>query len=80
MPYVDDVTFTVTCTMKARWVPHFLGMLTKMQQLGSWGSSRVISFMSDGDGDFRPHFSWQPATLPSPAKGQGKEDLSFDAG
>jgi hypothetical protein len=77
--YEDDVTFTIQCTMRARWVPWFLGMLRKMQQLGSWGSSRTILFMSDGDGDFRPVFEWPPE-LPEPEKGGGPEHLEFDAG
>lgn len=49
-------TFTITCTMKDRWVPHFLGMLQYMEQLGGLGGSRKVTFYSDGDGDFRPKF------------------------
>lgn len=75
------LTFTVTCTMNARWAAQFLGMLTKMHQLGGWGSSRMIQFFSDGDGDFRPQFSWTPVEgLPSPVRGRGEEELIFDAG
>lgn len=54
----DEVTFSLKCTMKSRWVPHFLSMLKYMQTLGGLGSSRVVSFMSDGDGDFRPRFEF----------------------
>ena len=54
----DCTQFTITVTMKDRWIPHFLAMLKYMQQLGGWGSSRLVSFMSDGDGDFRPKFEW----------------------
>ena len=77
----DKITFTVQCTMKRRWVPHFLGMLKKMQWLGSVGSSRDVTFMSDGDGDFRPKFSWDEV-LPKAivAEGKGPEQLYFDAG
>lgn len=56
-----SVTFEIRVTMFARWVPHFLAMLKHMQYLGGVGASRRISFMSDGDGDFRPKFEWSPA-------------------
>jgi|LakMenEpi03Aug12_release.lakeMendotaPanAssembly.Ray.scaffolds.fasta_scaffold1789748_1 hypothetical protein len=52
----EDVTFTIECTMKGRWVPHFLSMLNYMQYLGNIGSSRKVALYSDGDGDFRPKF------------------------
>ena len=45
----DDITFTISVTMRRRWVPHFLAMLKHMQKLGSWGSSRRVEFMSDGE-------------------------------
>lgn len=77
----EDVTFTITCTMRARWVPHFLGMLRQMAYLGSIGSSRDVTIHSDGDGDFRPKFDWNES-LPSPA--EPREDrggnTTFDAG
>jgi hypothetical protein len=59
----DKVKFTIECEMNGRWVPHFLGMLRYMQQLGSMGSSRVVSFYADGDGDFRPKFKWDEKLL-----------------
>lgn len=49
-------TFTIECTMKERWIPHFISMLNYIQQLGELGGSRKVSFYSDGDGDFRPQF------------------------
>ncbi len=52
----QETTFTVTCTMRERWVPQFLGMLKYMEQLGGLGGSRKVTFYSDGDGDFRPKF------------------------
>jgi hypothetical protein len=52
----EDVTFTIECTMKERWVPHFLSMLNYMEYLGNVGSSRKVTLYSDGDGDFRPNF------------------------
>lgn len=79
--YKDDVTFTITCTMRQRWAPHFLAMLKYMQQLGVWGSSRLVSFMADGDGDFRPKFQWD-AALPSEAQPirDDNGDRTYDAG
>ena len=59
--------FTVEIEMKDRWVAHFLAMLKYMQQLGTLGSSRRVSFYADGDGDFRPKFKWDK-TLPSMAE------------
>lgn len=77
----DSVTFTVTCTMRARWVPYFLGMLQQMQRLGSLGSSRKVSIYADGDGDFRPKFSWQVG-LPQAAEPDLDRhgNAHFDAG
>lgn len=64
--------FTIECEMKERWIPHFLGMLKTMQQLGNLGSSRNVSIFSDGDGDFRPKFQWK-SELPEPAHPLKKE-------
>lgn len=55
---LDVTEFTIKCRMKTRWVPHFLSMLKYMQFLGSAGSSRLVSFYADGDGDFHPKFEW----------------------
>jgi len=55
---MDKVKFTIECEMEGRWVPHFLAMLFYMEQLGNWGSSREVGIMADGDGDFRPKFTW----------------------
>ena len=73
--------FTIHCKMKTRWVAHFLAMLKYMQQLGNLGGSRTVSFYSDGDGDFRPTFSWS-STLPSDAAPRKDDDGNkfFDAG
>lgn len=45
-----DISFTIKCTMKSRWVSHFLSMLKYMQRLGGIGSSREVAIYSDGDG------------------------------
>jgi hypothetical protein len=73
-----NIKFNIECEMPERWVPHFLGMLKSMQYLGNIGSSRQVSLYADGDGDFRPKFSWNE-TLPTPAKPEN-DDFSFDAG
>lgn len=52
----EEITFTVTCTMRKRWAAQLVSMLKKMQYLGSIGSSRGITIYADGDGDFRPRF------------------------
>lgn len=57
----ETISFTVTCTMKRRWARQFLSMLRYLQWLGSAGSSREVTIFADGDGDFRPKFSWDPA-------------------
>ena len=77
----SDKTFTITCTMKDRWVPHFLAMLKYMQHLGGMGSSRVVAFYADGDGDFRPKFEWDKE-LPSDGNpiNDIKGDRLYDAG
>lgn len=76
----DNVqTFNIQCTMKDRWVPQFLGMLSIMEYLGHIGSSRKVTLFSDGDGDFQPKFSWSD-NLPAPAESLNKVDPFFDAG
>lgn len=72
-------TFTITCTMNERWIPHFLGMLKLMERLGGLGSSRTVSFYADGDGDYRPKFEWNEK-LPEPASPTKPNDYMFDAG
>ena len=51
-----NVKFTINCEMEERWVSHFLSMLKTMESLGNLGSSRLVAFYADGDGDFRPKF------------------------
>ena len=77
----DETTIIITATMRSRWVPHFLAMLKYMERLGGLGSSRKVSFYSDGDGDFRPRFKWNES-LPSdaaPVEDHGG-DRFYDAG
>lgn len=73
-------TFTVKATMPERWVSQFLGMLRVMQQNGSVGHSEIVSFYSDGDGDFNPKFEWDDG-LPEPARPVvSRGEPFFDAG
>jgi hypothetical protein len=80
----DRVRFTVACSMKPRWIPHFLGMLKTMQRLGEIGASRVITFHVDGDGDFNPKFEWGIDVEPVEREEQKIDDRQygyfFDAG
>lgn len=78
----EKVTFTVTCTMKRRWAQQFIGMLKQMQRLGSWGSSRNVSFFADGDGDYRPKFEFSgiEGIVPAEPHKLANGDTSFDAG
>ena len=73
--------FTIEVEMEDRWVPHFLSMLKYMQRLGGIGSSREVTFYSDGDGDFRPKFQWN-VCLPSDAEPINDDDGNrfYDAG
>lgn len=82
MSLKPPVKFTVECEMNECWVPHFLGMLKWMQKLGGLGSSRKVTFFSDGDGDFRPNFIWD-SSLPEPKEPKEVKcngDVIFDAG
>jgi len=57
------ITFTIKCTMNARWARQFLGMLKTIQSLGSMGSSREVAIYADGDGDFRPKCEWDEKAM-----------------
>lgn len=78
--------FTVEVEMNERWIPHFLGMLQKMQGLGNVGSSRYVCMFADGDGDFHPRFKWnieseigEPKKLVRPLEIKNGNSV-FDAG
>lgn len=77
----DCLEFNIKVTMPVRWVPCFLGMLNKIQVLGSWGASRQVILYADGDGDLQCEFDWD-SDLPQIAKGDELKDGSwlFDAG
>lgn len=65
----EVITFRIQCSMKRRWAKQFWGMLKYMQQLGSMGSSRKVTFFADGDGDFRPTFHCIIGDIGEPAPG-----------
>ena len=79
---MSETVFILKCTMRTTWLPHFLGMLKRMQYLGAVGSSRHVTIYSDGDGSFRPIFEWDK-DLPEPAlamKRAKNGDTLFDTG
>lgn len=51
-------TITIECAMEERWIPSFCAMLKWMQRNGEIGHSEYVGIYSDGDGDFRPNFTW----------------------
>ena len=74
-------TFTITCTMNEKWIPHFLGVLRRMQILGEIGSSRNITLFSAGAGDFKPKFEWNTELpIPSSPTKQSGGDTIFNVG
>lgn len=48
--------FIIECEMEERWINQFLSMLNLMEYNSNVGKSRIVSFYSDGDGDFCPKF------------------------
>ena len=73
--------FKIEVEMKDRWVPHFLGMLKYMQDLGEMGASRTVSFFADGDGDFHPKFKWNPVLKDNAEPKEDRNgDRFYDAG
>ena len=51
--------FTIKVKMEDRWVNHFISFLKRMEVNGNIGHSELISFYSDGDGDFHPEFEFE---------------------
>ena len=74
--------FSITVKMEERWIPYFQSMLMTMQQLDIRGSSRLLGFYSDGDGDFRPRFEFDiPVTMVAGISNCNKTPyLMYDAG
>ena len=76
----EEITFTIECKMRERWVPHFMSMLKYMEQLGGLGSSRTVGIYSDGDGDFRPKFNFSIDSEVVKPKSDDKGNRLYDAG
>lgn len=68
MKITDEVEFTVKCRMKRGCADAFLSMLDDMYRLGRAGSSRIVSFDSDGDGIYRPVFETDYEHIPVPVR------------
>lgn len=53
-----DVELNIKVTMNERWVNDFCSMLKWMERCGNLGHSSLVGFYADGDGDFRPRFTF----------------------
>lgn len=60
---INDIDFTIKCSMKDRWVPYFISFLKRMSADGEIGHSELIGFYADGDGDFRPKFKFDSSEV-----------------
>lgn len=54
--------FNIHVSMEERWIPHFQSFLKYMEGMGSMGHSAMVGFYADGDGDFRPRFTFDIPT------------------
>lgn len=54
--------FDIHVSMEERWIPHFQSFLKYMESMGSAGHSAIVGFYADGDGDFRPGFTFDIPT------------------
>ena len=78
--------FNVNVTMEERWIPCFQSFLHYMHSMGNRGHRGLVGFYADGDGDFRPTFtfdipreSFELADLKDPTVNDIPE-IIFDAG
>lgn len=76
----EDKTITITMTCSERWIPYVLSMLKHMEYLGNIGSSRWVAIVSDGDGDFRPKFSFSTDYETKEPRSNDNGHVVFDAG
>lgn len=76
----EEVTFTITCTMRKRWAPQLVSMLKQMEYLGNIGSSRRVTILADGDGDFRPRFEADTDFQKVEPAREHNGDTYYDAG
>lgn len=76
----DVITVTFTVTARRRWIKQLAGLFAHMQKLGSWGSSRMLHFYADGDGDFRPKFAFADSEVtPATPIRDNDGEATFDA-
>ena len=50
--------FKIDIEMEEEWVDVFCSMLAEMQYNGNIGRSELVALYSDGDGNFRPKFTF----------------------
>lgn len=53
-----NIELNIKVTMSERWVNDFCSMLKWMENCGNLGHSSLVGFYADGDGDFRPRFTF----------------------
>lgn len=56
---------TITVEMNERWISLFYSFLKAMENNGKLGHSGLLGFYADGDGDFRPTFTFDRYISPS---------------
>lgn len=76
----DESTFTIKCTMKNRWIPHFIGMLRGIEYNGKVGHSGKVGIYADGDGDFRPQFDISLDIKAAKPIKDNNDEVLYDAG
>ena len=64
---------TITVEMNERWISPFCSFLKAMENNGKLGHSGLLGFYVDGDGDFRPTFTFDRYI--SPSKPITRDDL-----
>lgn len=73
------VKINLEITMPKRWVKKFVQMLDCMKWCSRRGSSRVVAFYADGDGDFRPFDFTLNGKCIDTLMDWNKLDVSWDA-
>ncbi|MGF7002427.1 hypothetical protein M2149_000803 [Lachnospiraceae bacterium PFB1-21] len=77
-----DKTITIKATMNERWIDDFCSFLNYMEKCGNVGHTGIVSFLADGDGDFRPKFEIDTKYNKTDGRTEGllKPEVMFDAG
>lgn len=74
--------FDISCNVPDRWVPQFVGLLSRMQSAGADSKAETLIFYADGFHDFKPTFDLPPTVVPlaaQPTLIQDTGELFFDA-